>query len=31
MNEATLEVVRQWVKKAESDWETVLIVSANEE
>jgi len=31
MNEATLEAVYQWVKKAESDWETVLIVSAHEE
>jgi len=31
MNEATLEVVRQWVKKAESDWETILIVSGHEE
>jgi len=31
MNEATLEAVRQWVRKAESDWQTVLILSANEE
>lgn len=31
MNEATLEAVCQWVKKAESDWETVIIVSAHEE
>jgi HEPN domain-containing protein len=31
MNEATLEVVRQWVKKAQSGWETVLILSAHEQ
>jgi len=31
MNEATLEAVYQWVKKAESDWETILIVSGHEE
>jgi HEPN domain-containing protein len=31
MNEATLEVVRQWIRKAESDWETVLIVSAHDD
>lgn len=30
MNEATLDAVRQWVKKAESDWQTVLILSAHE-
>jgi HEPN domain-containing protein len=30
MNEAALEVVRQWVEKAQSDWETVLILSAHE-
>jgi HEPN domain-containing protein len=31
MSEETLEVVRQWVQKAESDWETVLILSAHEQ
>ncbi len=30
MNEATLDAVRQWVKKAESDWQTVLILSSHE-
>lgn len=30
MNEATLDAVRQWVKKAESDWQTVLILAAHE-
>ncbi len=30
MNEATPEVVRQWVAKAQSDWETVLILAAHE-
>ncbi len=29
MNEATLEAVYQWVKKAESDWETVIILSSS--
>jgi HEPN domain-containing protein len=29
MNETALEVVRQWLKKAHSDWETVLILSAH--
>lgn len=31
MNAATLEALRQWVTKAESDWQTVLILSAHEE
>jgi len=31
MNEATVEAVRQWLKKAESDWQTVLILVAHEE
>jgi len=30
MNEATRDAVRQWVKKAESDLQTVLILSAHE-
>jgi len=30
MNEATLEVVSQWMKKAESDWEAILILAAHE-
>ncbi len=31
MNDETLEAVRQWMKKAESDWETVLILSAHQQ
>jgi HEPN domain-containing protein len=31
MNVKTLEVVHQWMQKAESDWETVLILSAHEQ
>ena len=31
MNEAIIDVVRQWLRKAASDWETVLILSAHAE
>jgi HEPN domain-containing protein len=30
MNEATLDAVRQWVMKADSDWKSVLILAAHE-
>ncbi len=31
MNETTLDAVRQWERKAESDWETVLILASHEQ